>query len=167
MGIKFTNDIEKGRVGEDIVINFLKQNKCFDNIIDVRKDKEYQNMDIDFILKRKDREYKAEVKTDYIAHTTNNICFEIVSNKEYNTDGCILKTKSDILLYYIIEDDKLYIFNTRRLIDSLKELMKSKSHILGIQYRKFGDNAEGFLIPERTLTDVGIRFIRIERISNV
>ena len=78
----FHADNEIGNKGEDIIYNYLWKHKSALKIIDVTKDKWFQQFDIDFIQVTNDGiNNKIEVKTDKIADRTGNMVYEIYSDK--------------------------------------------------------------------------------------
>ena len=63
----FNSDIQVGNKGENIIYNYLINHPSTDSLIDVSKDKWFQQFDIDFIQVTNDEINKIEVKTDKIA----------------------------------------------------------------------------------------------------
>lgn len=138
---KFLKDLDTGKIGEDIVFNFLKTNKTTKNIVDVRFDKFFQSLDVDFIQETNNNEVrKIEVKTDTMAHKTGNLAYEHISNKYYNTIGCFEKTKADYIFYYLTETKELYILHT----DTLRSYISNNKNRL--REVCMGDNAIGYLV---------------------
>lgn len=138
----FKNDLERGKVGEEIVKSFLGDLDWVTDLNDVRDDKEYQKQDIDFVVKTS---YSIEVKTDSLAHITGNLAYEYISNKNYNSVGCFEKTKSDYIYYYLTESKELYIIDTIMLQQYVSE-NKNKLKLVPM-----GDYALGYLIKFDTL----------------
>jgi len=84
---------QKGTVGEDIIRKVLS---TVAPVVDVRKNKKYQKLDVDFIFKDK----KVEAKSDS-CYNTGNYFFEVVSNAEKSTPGWAVYSEADyILIYY-------------------------------------------------------------------
>ena len=56
------------------------------------------------------RQSLVEIKTD--TYKTGNMFFETISNEEYQTKGCLMKTNADFLFYYFpnYQNGVLYIF---------------------------------------------------------
>ena len=54
-----------------------------------------------------------EIKTD--TYKTGNMFFETISNEEYQTKGCLMKTNADFLFYYFpnYQNGVLYIFQMK------------------------------------------------------
>lgn len=110
----FTKDLEIGKNGEEETLKILNNLPKINTILDVRNDKLFQDLDIDFLIKDiKNNILKIEVKTDTQADYTNNLFYETISNIKYNTIGCFKKTKSDIIFYYIVNGNKMYRLDTK------------------------------------------------------
>ena len=90
-----------GQIGEAVCQEYLKTWPCVIDIKNVRKDKDYQNKDIDIVIKLKDNQtLTIEVKTD--SYISGNMFYETISNDVKNEIGCFEKTKSDFIFYYFI-----------------------------------------------------------------
>lgn len=145
---KFQQDLRTGSIGEESVLQFLKVSKSTKNIMDVRYDKFFQELDVDFIQETHNNEFrKIEVKTDTMAHITGNLAYEHTSNKYYNTIGCFEKTKADYIFYYLTENKNLYILHT--------ETLRSYIHTNKNRFREvnMGDNALGYLVKLEELVN--------------
>lgn len=141
MNSKFEQDIERGKLGEEEVIDFLLSTGTFYKCEDVRENKLFQDLDVDYLLYQYNKPTcMIEVKTDYVAHRTGNIVFEHTSNKTANTIGCFRKTKADKLLYFISKTATLYILNMREFREYVFE---NKSNFTEVN---MGDDARGYLI---------------------
>ena len=106
----FNKSIKTGDFGEQIIKNYFKNNPNIIDVIDVSQDKQYQDKDIDFLVKLKSGEdISIELKTD--TYDTGNIFYEAISNKEYNVLGCMIKSKAKCLFYYFIKTKELYIID--------------------------------------------------------
>lgn len=133
-------DFKTGEIGENITLSLLKNDKSISEIRDVRKDKKYQKRDIDFIIKKDNKDIKLEVKTDARACSTGNIVYETYSNTKYNTVGCFDKTRANYILYYVLYTNVLYI------IDINKFRLRIYSHKAGeLVERQMGDHAKGYV----------------------
>lgn len=138
---KFQKDLKVGKAGEDVVLDFLKVNGSTKNVLDVREDKLFQELDIDFIQETLYSELrKIEVKTDTLAHKTGNLAYEHTSNKYYNTLGCFEKTKADYIFYYLSEIKSVYILKVSELRNYVR-LNKNR-----LREVSMGDSALGYLI---------------------
>ena len=138
---KFQNDLRTGELGEEVVYNFLSRNPNTSKVLDVRGDKVFQKLDVDFIQELISGGFRMiEVKTDTQAHYTRNLAYEHTSNKYYNTIGCFEKTKADYIFYYLTETKEVYILDTLRLRQYVR-VHKSRFREVNM-----GDNALGYLI---------------------
>ena len=142
----FSKDIYRGTLGEEIVESVLKNIFSY-NYLKVTEDKKYQNEDVDFILTKKDKEIKIEVKTD--SYTTGNMAWEEFSCTELKTPGCFQKTKADFICYYFIEWDLCYVFDTK----VLREFVLSNKNSWHLRDFIVTDNghskyhSSGYIIP--------------------
>ena len=90
-------------------------------VVNVEKNKLYQNVDIDliwYVRSQKTGEIvkkTIEVKGD--TYLSKNYFFETVSNTSKNTPGCFLVTESDFLFYYFIKTKELHIMPTNEVRD--------------------------------------------------
>lgn len=141
---KFERDMNTGAIGEEIVFNLLKSDSRVKEVIDVREDKIFQRIDVDFVqFFKNEKPLLIEVKTDEKAHETGNIIYESISNATYNTIGCFEKTTSQIIYYYIVHTKEMLIIRTSKLRDYMSEDKNKKKY----KYVHMGDNARGYLIP--------------------
>lgn len=149
---KFQQDLKTGNIGEEIILEFLKENKATKSVLDVRNDKFFQDIDTDFIQETLQNEiYKIEVKTDTLAHKTGNLAYEHTSNKYGNTIGCFEKTRADYIFYYLTETKELYILHTESLRNYV---LLNKNRFREVD---MGDNALGYLIKleELIINNIG------------
>lgn len=126
MGKTFWSDVKRGNIGELVVYDYLMGLENIKAILDVRKDKRYFNKeDVDFlIMDLKNNIYKAEIKTDYKAHETNNIFYEIQTLQD---KGCFNRTKSDIVYYYIPESNVLLridVYKIKKYVSDNRNILK-------------------------------------------
>lgn len=147
----FHKDNIVGQNGEYIIYNYLSNHSSTINLIDVSKDKWFQQFDIDFIQVTKDEINKIEVKTDRIADRTGNMVYEIYSDKRFYTLGCFEKTEADYIFYYLINTNILYIFNTQELREWVLE------HQHNLKLVDMGDFALGYIIKLKDLKDISIK----------
>ena len=113
---KMSEQLNKGKIGEGIIYWWLYNQDFY--IEDVRGEPGYQKEDVDFIIVESGEQAKIEVKTDF--YTTGNIFVELESTLG-KTRGCLLKTKSDYILYFFIKENKLFIINTKEFRDYIAE----------------------------------------------
>lgn len=148
---KFQKDLNTGSIGEEVALNLLKNDSNTLSVIDVREEKLFQKLDVDFIQELIGGGFRMiEVKTDTQAHYTKNLAYEHTSNKYYNTIGCFEKTKADYILYYLTETKEMYVIHTNSL----------RSYVHGNKNRfrevNMGDNALGYLVKLEELTQNNI-----------
>lgn len=147
----FHKDNIIGQNGEYIIYNYLLNHSSTINLIDITKDKWFQQFDIDFIQVTNDRINKIEVKTDKIADRTGNMVYEVYSDKRLYTLGCFEKTEADYIFYYLINTNILYIFNTQKLREWVLE------HQHNLKLVEMGDFALGYIIRLNDLKDIYIK----------
>lgn len=156
--MSFLQDLERGKIGEEI---FIKQARHYfgkDRVMDLRGTIIERAYDVDFATPWSNKDYtcmdwcKIEVKTDYQARWTGNLCFEYTSSENglKTTPGCFMRTDADLLVYYLYGTDDVYIMETNTL----------KAFALNHSERwKTRRNEKGgllYLIPLEELEDCGI-----------
>lgn len=152
----FYADNEIGNKGENAIFNYLLNHLSTINLIDVSKDKWFQQFDIDFLQVTNNGINKIEVKTDRLADKTGNMIYELWSDKRTYTKGCFEKTEADYIFYYLINTNILYIFNTQEL----REWVFKHKNIL--EKVNMGDYAIGYIIKLNDLKDIRIK-IKLNR----
>lgn len=148
----YYNDIKTyGKCGEDDFISFFnnKISKKGYTLHDVRKIKEYQNIDIDFIIDKNgdvnfptsleqvllDKRYiKIEVKYDSVALETGNIAYESISHGSLGWGDI---TKCDFI-YQVFTEKNSLIIKKRAWIDMAKwkEYLSNRKNKKKINYIK-------------------------------
>lgn len=101
----------KGKKGETAVKEYYLKNGH--NVIDVSEDKEFQKMDIDFII---DGNF-VEVKTQSSINKSQKIVLEL-ETEYYNSlikKGWFNSTEANILLFYDSENNIAYTVDTKEL----------------------------------------------------
>jgi hypothetical protein len=78
------------------------------SVTNVEDDPAYQRIDVDLIWVTHTRSYQVEIKGDRW-QGTGNFFFETQSNAEQQTPGCFLYTEADLLFYYFVHTQDLYI----------------------------------------------------------
>lgn len=154
----FNESIKLGNSGEENVLGYLRSMERVDSVKDVSRDKEYQAIDVDCLVSTsRGKEIPMEIKTD--SYDSGNLFFEYVSSVEQATEGCMIKTEAEILLYYFIKSDKLYIINMnsfrewfyakKSYFDSknLKKIIKNKGKTKGTY------TSVGYTIPISWVND--------------
>jgi len=148
----FITDNNVGRKGESIIYDYLWKHKSTLKIVDVSKDKWFQQFDIDFIQVTTDFGInKIEVKTDRMADKTGNMVYEVYSDRRNYAKGCFEKTESDYIFYYLINTNILYIFDTQKLREWVLE------HQHNLKLVDMGDYALGYIIPLNDLKEISIK----------
>ena len=151
MNYKFKEDIERGEIGENIIYNYFINLSNVNNVIDVRDDKKYRDIDIDFIVMFSNGEkLNIEIKTDYKAHKTRNLPYEYRSNARNNTIGCLEKTKADYVFWYIYENQKVYKMDIKSVKNFIHSFKNKYPQI------DIGDNAKGYLLPIEWLKEMNM-----------
>ena len=141
----FSESLKEGEAGEHTVWNTLIKQKWVRSVVDVREDKNFQEQDIDFWIENNERQFASvEVKTDYKAHETGNIIYEVQTSDNL---GCFEKTKAKYIAYYIPANKVIYMINTVKL--------RTFIHKKRPEERRMGDNASGILIPIQELERAG------------
>ena len=146
----FENDLEFAESSEEkIWLSLLKSDKTKD-VIDVRSDKFFQELDIDFLqVTYKGNVNKIEVKCDRKADETGNMVYEVTSS---GNPGCMKRTRADYVYYVLNESGKTYAL----LVEPLKIAVESMDFKKQFSLVKMGDNAEGYVIPLNWLVKRGV-----------
>ena len=147
----FHSDSEIGNKGENAIFNYLLNHSSTINLIDVSKDKWFQQFDIDFLQVTNNGINKIEVKTDRLADKTGNMVYEIWSDRRIYAKGCFEKTEADYIFYYLINSRTLYIFNTKELREWVLK------HTNNLKQINMGDNAFGYVIKLNDLKDISTK----------
>ena len=150
--MSFHSDINIGQKGEEKVYNYILNHPSTNMLINVTKDKWFQQFDIDFIqIDTENNIDKIEVKTDRIADRTGNMVYEVYSDKRTYTQGCFEKTEADYIFYFLINTNILYIFETQELRQWVYD------HQDNLKLIDIGDYAVGYLIPLNNLKDISVK----------
>lgn len=121
MGYNFKQDLEKAEVSEMKFYDMVKGAKGYE-VRDVRYIKEYQDIDVDFVLVRTKtgEEINIEIKSDDGIAKWGNVLLEEVSNRYINSDGWWRKTQAKWLLFYMPQ--KGYFYKLK--VDDISEYLK-------------------------------------------
>lgn len=142
---KFLTDINRGKRGEIDVMHKLSEYRNVTSVLDVSDNDYYREREIDAIIYLNNRPpLSIEIKTDYY-EKTGNIVFEVLSSKKKQSAGGFTKTQSDFIIYYFPNINTMYAINTKAFQDYIRSNRNT------LRYCPMGDDAEGFLIPIRTL----------------
>lgn len=155
---RFYSDNDAGTKGETIVMAWLLRQQGIKTILDVSDDNEFQKQDIDFIIQFTNNKIcRVEVKTDYKAHETGNIPYEITGNRSLNSHGCLERTKADKIFFYIYNSNELLTADTKTLKQYVADNKDKLKEI------PMGDTASGYLLSISELINKNIvkKFERI------
>lgn len=132
----FSESLKYGEYGEHAIWNLLNKQDEIRSVIDVRQDKGFQEKDIDFWIENQQRQFRSiEVKTDFRAHETGNLAYELTTSGNV---GCLEKTQADIIIFFIPKSRQAHLVKT----SVLREYVKN-AHLEEI---RMGDNATGYLL---------------------
>ena len=144
----FKSSLQTGKIGEELVLNWIINNEKIKEFQDVREVDSYRKKDIDFIVTMQDsKEYTIEVKTD--KWRTPNIYFETISSIENNTPGCMYKTEADYIFYYFLAYKELYMLKRK---DYVEWFDKNKLHLEGCRpkaVRNTNYTSAGYIVPKK------------------
>ena len=144
----FDNSIKYGEYGEHTVWNMLMGFKNVRNVVDVRKDKNFQEQDIDFLVENLDRQFTpVEVKTDFKAHETGNLVYELTTGGNV---GCFEKTKARYILYFVPRAKVVYMVDVIQLREYVHQHQERLNEI------QMGDSATGYLVPISELQEANV-----------
>ena len=142
----FSESLKEGESGEHLVWNILSKSKDVRSIVDVRQDKAFQEMDIDFLVEDGDRQFTPiEVKTDFKAQDTGNLVYEVQTSGHL---GCFEKTQARFIYYYIPAQKVVYVIGVKA--------WRTYIHQVKPEERKMGDNATGFLLSIKELKEAKV-----------
>ena len=163
MNKKFNTDIQRGKVGEEIICKYLQNIYGINNVIDVSDDEKYQADDIDFIINLYNIKYTIEVKYDSLFHITKNFPYEYYSSKTYFTIGCMEKTKASRIFLLSDVTYDCYIIRTKDLQELVNNqiITDENNNVIGgnlFRFVNMGDNAKGFLIPLKQFDYYDIKY---------
>lgn len=134
--MNFKESLKDGAMGEHVVWNLFMKMDNVRNVIDVRDDKFFQEADVDFLVEKTNRQFTwIEVKTDFKAHETGNIVYELSSSGNM---GCLEKSKAKYVVFYLPHSETAYLVDLKAL----------RAYIYSEHPKivKGGDNAECILI---------------------
>lgn len=134
--MNFKESLKDGGVGEHVIWNLFIKMDNVRNVIDVRDDKFFQEADVDFLVEQTNRQFTwIEVKTDFKAHETGNICYELSTNGNM---GCLEKSKAKYVVFYLPLAETAYLTDLRAL--------RTYIYTLHPKVVRAGDNAECVLV---------------------
>lgn len=130
--------MQKGRVGEDVILKWLKKSPYTKEIIDMREFRMSQRLDVDCGIETPDGALVlAEIKTDYNLGKTNNFIFELFRINHYvESDkvfylGWTFRSPAKYLLYYSPNENIIYRFTFKDIRETIgKYVAKNKAQIV-------------------------------------
>ena len=143
MNEHFQQSLSDGAIGERVAWDEMIKNPKTRSVVDVRDDKFFRSIDVDFLWELLDRQFWwVEVKSDTMAHRTGNIVFELSTSGNV---GCFQKTRARVIAYYIISAHKMIWIDVKEY----KKFVESNKDNLRLM--DMGDNAKGYLVPIESL----------------
>ena len=140
---EFSESIRYGEYGEHTIWNLLNKMEHTRSVVDVRKDKNFQEQDIDFLVEDFDRQFTpVEVKTDYKAQVTGNLAYELSTSGNI---GCFEKTQARYIIYYLPRIETAYFVEVSKLREFVKATKPKEINM--------GDYSKGYLLSIKDLTD--------------
>lgn len=139
----FKQTLQKGVQGENAFINYCKSKNI--PLLDVRLDKQYQRLDVDFVDNNLIRyEVKSESSYGKYPAKMQRFYIEDVSCQSINSDGWFRYCQADVIANYDATNLILYMFkldDLKQYIDTFHEVDKGK-----VDYCKLKYGSCGFLI---------------------
>jgi len=132
--------MQKGKYGESIVLQWLKENPNVNEVIDMREFRISQRLDVDCGIETLDRSLVlAEIKTDYNLGKTNNFIFEIFRiNHFVDADkvfylGWVFRSPAKYLFYYSPNENIIYRFTFKNIRETIGQyIAKGKPQIISV-----------------------------------
>lgn len=152
----FHESIQLGKKGEAILLDYLNRVEAIKNIKDVTDNKDYFELDIDYIVEFTDGSKQTlEVKTDFTKYP--NLFYELVSCVETGSIGCFEKTKAERLMYLYVETGELFTFDMhlfRNWVNENKQAFeKYKKTLKNSRYDGSYYTTQGFAIPKKLILE--------------
>jgi len=130
--------MQKGRIGETAVLEWLNKSQAAKEIIDMREFRISQRLDVDCGIETLDGALVlAEIKTDYNLGRTNNFLFELFRiNHFVEADrvfylGWTFRSPAKYLLYYSPNENSVYCFTFKNIRETIgKYISKTKPQII-------------------------------------
>ena len=147
----FKDDVQLAIIGEFAVWGALMDFKGIKTVFDVRKDKTFQEWDVDFLVMDSNQQISwVEVKTDWVTHKTGNIFYEFES---FGKVGCLEKTKANVIAYFVPQSGNIYLLDTK----ALRRCVHTYNYPV-----KTLENSKGYLVPIGDLERFSVQIRRIE-----
>lgn len=139
-----------GREGEIDFVRYCQQRNL--DVVDVTQDKEYQKIDVDFIVNG----YYAELKTDNLIDKTGNFPVELIHHRKTgDRQGWYYYTKAKYIIRYSKKQSRLYVL----YFDKCKDYILSHFDKIKWFDKDDGDYVTGLLMNVKVLQRLG--FLRI------
>lgn len=155
----FKQYLELGHKGEMLVKEAIDLNPFLSIREDVREDKFFQSIDIDYLINIHSIEgisqSSLEVKSDYKHKHTGNMFFQEFSNINTGRLGDVFRTESEYLAYVFVLEQKIWLFKTRELQDWLINNSYRFKRVVG---SGAFNRTSGWLIPSRLFFDSRIGY---------
>lgn len=132
--------MQKGKYGESIVLQWLKENPNVNEVIDMREFRISQRLDVDCGIETLDRSLVlAEIKTDFNLGKTDNFIFEIFRiNHFVDADkvfylGWVFRSPAKYLFYYSPNENIIYRFTFKNIRETIGQyIAKVKPKIISV-----------------------------------
>ena len=142
----FKDSLDEGGYGEHAIWNLFIKQPWVKSVVDVRDDKDFQEKDVDFLVEDRNRQFTPiEVKTDFRAHETGNIVYELTTS---NHIGCFEKTQAKYIMYFVPESREAHMIDVVAMRTYLQKVHPDEISM--------GDSATGFLLPITELKKSGV-----------
>ena len=155
----FENMVLQGKIGEEDFIEYCHKNNLI--VEDKTNDKEFQAIDVDFIVNG----YYTELKTDNLIDKTGNFPIELIHHRKTgDRNGWYYYTQATYIIRYSRKSKRLYVLYFNKCKDYLLE------HFDELDFHNFcidkQDNnyVTGLLVKVKDLQELGfLRIIDIEQ----
>jgi hypothetical protein len=143
VGYNFEEQLELGKRGEEVLDTIFREDYF------IQTGDSLQRLGIDRIFIREDSmTYTVEYKTDFIAHRTGNAYVEIWTDRDNRKPGWLLKSKAQILIYYIPGSNRVVMLDMSVL---KRKILKRRKLYKTVTCKNETFTGEGLLVP---LTDI-------------
>lgn len=152
-------DLKFGEHGQIIVNEALRKIPHVSKVDDIGHEKLSKKADIDTRVSfdHTNKQLTVEIKTDNKAYKTGNIPLERTSN---GGPGCLWRCQADRVMFYIPQQHKILVFDTKELQQYMHQLEDNK-----VALRGMGQGARGWLVKICDLQQLGFvkSTIRLDR----
>jgi len=151
----FENMVLQGKIGEEDFIEYCHKNNLI--VEDKTNDKEFQAIDVDFIVNG----YYTELKTDNLIDKTGNFPIELIHHRKTgDRNGWYYYTQATYIIRYSRKSKRLYVLYFNKCKDYLLEHFEKRKW-----FDKQDNNyVTGLLVKVKDLQELGfLRIIDIEQ----